>query len=172
LGGSLGAAVALQWAGIDSRVKAVVAVASFAELNSELQFFYKVHGVTPLQQFLVEASAQREGRFKIDDVSPLAAVKKIDTPILFAHGRQDDIVPVDESRRLFHAARGPVALQEVNARHMNIREKLGRPFLDKAIDWMNTYASSEAHPQSPPPWVARLPSRHLPVAPETVTSVK
>jgi uncharacterized protein len=173
LGGSLGAAVALQWAGIDSRVKAVVAVASFAELSSEMQFFYKVHHVSPLQAFLVEASAQREGRFKIDDVSPLAAVKKIDTPILLAHGRQDDIVPIDESRRLFHAARGPVALQEVNAKHMNIREKLGRPFLDKAIDWMNTYASSEAHPQSPPAWVARLPNRHLPVAaPETITSVK
>lgn len=175
LGGSLGAAVALQWAGIDPRVKAVVAVAPFAELSSELQFFYKVHGVTAWQAFLVEAAAQREGRFRIDDVSPLAAVGNMETPILLAHGRQDDMVPVTESRRLFHAARGPVALQEVNAKHMDIREKLGVSFLNKAVDWMNLYVPVDARPQSPPAWVARLPNRNLPATaetPATVTSAK
>jgi dipeptidyl aminopeptidase/acylaminoacyl peptidase len=172
LGGSLGAAVALQWAGIDSRVKAVVAVAPFAELSSELKFFYKKHKVSALQAFVVEASAQREGRFKIDDVSPLAAVENMDTPVLLAHGRQDDMVPVGESRRLFRAARGPVALQEVDAKHMDIREKLGVPFLNKAIDWMNMYVPAGAQRKVPPAWVARLPNRHLPIASETVTSAK
>ncbi len=171
LGGSLGAAVALQWAGIDPRVKAVVAVAPFAELSSELQFFYRVHSVSSWQSFLVESAAQREGRFKINDVSPLAAVQSMDTPILLAHGRQDDIVPVSESRRLFHAARGPVALQEVDAKHMDIREALGRRFLNRAVDWMNTYVSPEGNPQSPPAWASRLPNRHLPVT-EAVTSAK
>jgi dipeptidyl aminopeptidase/acylaminoacyl peptidase len=171
LGGSLGAAVALQWAGIDPRVKAVVAVAPFAELSSEMKYFYKVHNVSMLQAFLIEAAAQREGRFDISDVSPLNAVEHIDTPILLAHGRQDDIVPVTESRRLFRAARGPVALEEVDGKHMNIREVLGRPFLNRAIEWMDTYVSTQSHPQSPPAWVAELPNRHLPVT-ETVTSVK
>jgi dipeptidyl aminopeptidase/acylaminoacyl peptidase len=171
LGGSLGAAIALQWAGIDPRVKAVVAVAPFAELSSEMKFFYKVHNVSMLQAFLIEAAAQREGRFDIADVSPLNAVEHIDTPILLAHGRQDDIIPVTESRRLFRAARGPVALEEVDGKHMNIREVLGRPFLNRAIEWMDTYVSTEAHPQSPPAWVAELPNRHLPMT-ETVTSVK
>jgi dipeptidyl aminopeptidase/acylaminoacyl peptidase len=171
LGGSLGAAIALQWAGIDPRVKAVVAVAPFAELSSEMKFFYKVHNVSMLQAFLIEAAAQREGRFDIADVSPLNAVEHIDTPILLAHGRQDDIIPVTESRRLFRAARGPVALEEVDGKHMNIREVLGRPFLNRAIEWMDTYVSTEAHPQSPPAWVAQLPNRHLPMT-ETVTSVK
>lgn len=161
LGGSLGAAVALQWAGIDPRVKAVVAVAPFAELSSELQFFYRVHHVSPLQAFLVEAAAQREGRFRIDDVSPLAAIQNMDTPVLLAHGRQDDIVPVSESRRLFYAARGPVAIQEVNGKHMDIREKLGRPFLNKAIDWMDLYVAQEHAKQTLPAWVARLPNRNL-----------
>ncbi len=95
----------------------------------------------------------------------------MDTPILLAHGRQDDIVPVSESRRLFHAARGPVALQEVDAKHMDIREALGRRFLNRAVDWMNTYVSPEGNPQSPPAWASRLPNRHLPVT-EAVTSAK
>jgi dipeptidyl aminopeptidase/acylaminoacyl peptidase len=171
LGGSLGAAIALQWAGIDPRVKAVVAVAPFAELSSEMQFFYETHHVSLLQRFLIEAAAQREGRFQISEVSPLDAVENIDTPILLAHGRQDDIVPITESRRLFHAARGPVALEEVDGKHMNIREALGKPFLKRAIEWMDTYVAVNAHPQSPPAWVVGLPSRNFPTT-AMVTSVK
>jgi alpha-beta hydrolase superfamily lysophospholipase len=171
LGGSLGAAIALQWAGIDPRVKAVVAVAPFAELSSEMDFFYQVHHVSILQAFLIEAAAQREGRFDIADVSPLKAVMSIDTPILLAHGREDDIVPVTESRRLFRAARGPVAIEEVEAKHMNIREVLGKPFLERAIEWMDTYVPAAAHPRTPPPWLAQLPNRNLP-ATETVTALE
>jgi dipeptidyl aminopeptidase/acylaminoacyl peptidase len=171
LGGSLGAAIALQWAGIDPRVKSVVAVAPFAELSSEMKFFYKVHHVSILQAFLIEAAAQREGRFDISDVSPLDAVKRVNTPVLLAHGREDDIVPVTESRRLFRAARGPVALEEVDAKHMNIREVLGRPFLNRAIQWMDTYVPAEAHPKRPPAWVAQLPTRNLPPT-DTVTAME
>jgi len=162
LGGSLGAAIGLQWAGIDPRVRAVVAVASFAELGSEMQYFYRAHHVSLLQQILVEAAAQREGRFQISDVSPLAAIESMNTPVLLAHGRQDDIVPIDESRRLYYAARGPVVLEEVDGKHMNIRQALGREFLNRAIDWMDTYVPPEAHPQMPPDWARRLPNRNLP----------
>jgi dipeptidyl aminopeptidase/acylaminoacyl peptidase len=164
LGGSLGAAVALQWAGIDSRVKAVVAVAPFAELRSEMEYFYRAHDISPLKAFLLETAAQSEGRFSINEVSPLAAVRSIHTPILFAHGRQDDIIPINESRRLFEAARGPVALEEVDGKHMNIREALGEKFLYRAIDWMDTYVSTEPHPRWPAPWVAELPNRNIPTA--------
>jgi hypothetical protein len=55
---------------------------------------------------------------------------------------------------------------------MDIREKLGAAFLNKAIDWMNMYVPADARPQSPPAWVARLPNRNLPATAETVTSAK
>jgi len=162
LGGSLGAAVALQWAGIDPRVKAVVAVASFAELSSELRFFYHTHRVTPLQAMLVENAAQVEGRFGIEQVSPITTVRTINVPVLLAHGRQDDIVPVTESERLFDAARGPVALQEVDARHMNIREALGREFLQRAVEWLDAYVPGDASQRHPPAWAFQLLNRNLP----------
>lgn len=161
LGGSLGAAVAIQWAGIDPRVKAVVAVASFAELRSELEFFCSTHDISPIKAFLVEIAAQIEGHFSINDVSPLATVRNMETPLLLAHGRQDDIVPVSESRRLFEAARGPVALEEVDGKHMNIREALGKKFLRRAIDWVDTYVSADGHPQSPSAWIGQLPNRNF-----------
>jgi uncharacterized protein len=164
LGGSLGGAVSIQWAAIDPRIKAVVAVAPFAELRTAMQFFYKEHHVTPLQAFLLEASAQREGRFKINDVSPLAAIAKMNKPVLLAHGVNDDIVPVSESRRLFAAARGPVALQEVNGKHMDIKEVLGKAFMNRSIEWMDTYVSPTASVRCAPDWVAELPNRNMPAS--------
>ena len=163
LGGSLGAATAIQWAGIDPRVKAVVAVAPFAELRNELDFMYRQHNVGPIKAALLESAAQEVGRFRIEDVAPIAAVRTMDTPILLAHGKNDDIIPVIESRRLFLAARGPVVYQEVKAKHMDIREVLGAAFLDKAVDWMDTYipASPGQRAKSLPTWIAKLPSRHI-----------
>ncbi|HEY7117035.1 MAG TPA: alpha/beta fold hydrolase [Tepidisphaeraceae bacterium] len=162
LGGSLGAATALQWAGIDPRVKAVVAVAPFADLRDELTFMYRAHNIGMIKAALLESAAQEAGQFKIADVSPIRAVRTIETPILLAHGRNDDIIPISESRRLFEEARGPVAFQEVEAKHMDIRAALGEPFMRRAIEWMDTYASSKPHPQTPPAWVSELPNRHLP----------
>jgi uncharacterized protein len=164
LGGSLGAAVALQWAGIDPRVKTVIAVASFADLNSELDYMYRANNVNAFKAFLLESAAQREGQFRIKDVSPIAAVQSMQTPILLAHGRQDDIIPVAESRRLFEAARGPVALFELDARHMDIREKLGPKFTHVAVEWMDAYVNPAPHTDTPPTWVADLPTRHMPTA--------
>jgi hypothetical protein len=167
LGGSLGAATALQWAGIDPRVKAVVAVAPFADLRSELAFMYREHHVGPIKAAVLESAAQEVGRFRIEDVSPIAAVQAMDTPILLAHGTKDDIIPVGESRRLFLAARGPIVYQEVRgAHHMDIREKLGEKFLDRAVDWMDAYVAAPGvgtgRPKTAPPsWVSKLPSRHL-----------
>jgi hypothetical protein len=163
LGGSLGAAVGLQWAGIDPRVKTVIAVAPFSDLRSELAFMYRANNVNGLKAALLESAAQREGRFRIDECSPIAAVQTVPIPVLLAHGRQDDIVPAEESRKLFAAARGPVALIEVDAKHMDIREVLGDKFLHLATEWMDTYVSPSAGPRATPPaWVAELPTRHMP----------
>lgn len=171
IGGSLGAAVALQWAGIDPRVKTVIAVAPFSDLNSELDYMYRANRVDRFKAFLLESAAQREGQFRIRDVSPVAAVQTIQTPILLAHGRQDDIIPVAESRKLFDAARGPVALFEVDAKHMDIREKLGDKFMHLAVEWMDAYVNPTPRTDTPPTWVADLPTRHMPTN-STVTMGK
>ena len=112
---------------------------------------------------MLESAAQEVGRFRIEDVAPIAAVRAMDTPILLAHGKNDDIIPVIESRRLFLAARGPVVYQEVAAKHMDIREVLGPAFMEKAVDWMDTYIPSATgrRTKSTPAWVAQLPSRHI-----------
>lgn len=167
MGASMGAATALQWAGVDPRIHAVVAVAPFAELRSELDHLYRAHKVDWFKAIVLEASAQHEAQFQIKDVAPIESIQNISTPILLAHGVNDDIVPVTESRRLFQAARGPVAYHETVAKHTDIRSALGDDFLIRCVDWMNAYIPDDAA-RLPPQWVTSLPSRNLPEAPQRV----
>lgn len=169
MGASMGAATALQWAGVDPRIQAVIAVAAFAELRSELDHLYRAHKVDWLKAMVVEASAQHEAQFQIKDVSPIESIRQITTPILLAHGVNDDIVPVNESRRLFKAARGPVAYQEADAKHTDIRCALGDDFLIRCVEWMNAYVPDDAT-RFPPQWVTSVPSRNLVEMPERVVA--
>jgi dipeptidyl aminopeptidase/acylaminoacyl peptidase len=160
LGGSLGAAVAIQWAAIDSRVKAVVAVAPFADLRTELNYLYSKFDIGKLKQRIVESAAQEAARFRIPDVSPLKSIGEIDTPIYLAHGWNDDIIPSSESRRLFYAAKGPVVLETVESNHIKIREALGRKFMKRSVEWMDVYLSGRLAITAPT-WVSEYANRNF-----------
>jgi dipeptidyl aminopeptidase/acylaminoacyl peptidase len=160
MGGSLGAAVAIQWAAIDRRIQAVIAVAPFAELRSELNHLYTKYEIGKLKQAIVESAAQEAGRFRIPDVSPLKSIGQIDTPIYLAHGWNDDIVPASESRRLFHAAKGPVVLQTVESDHAKIREALGRKFMKRSVEWMDMYVSGRKA-STAPVWIGEFAHRNF-----------
>lgn len=109
IGGSLGAAVALQAAAEDSRVHAVVAVETFSDLRTvatERAPFFFTPGVTARAFQL----AEQQGHFSVDDVSPVAAAPKIAVPVLLIHGDADVDTPADHSRRVFAALHAPKRL--------------------------------------------------------------
>jgi pimeloyl-ACP methyl ester carboxylesterase len=106
IGFSLGAAVALQAAAGDARIKAVIAVSSFSDLRtvgSERAPFFASRGN------IAEAfqMAEREGKFRVDDVSPVAAAPRIAAPVLLVHGERDDETPAAHSQRIFAALPAP-----------------------------------------------------------------
>lgn len=88
LGTSLGAAVALQEAADDPRVRVVVSAETFADLRSI---------ATERAPFFLTASAIREGfaiaeqraRFAVESVSPERAAERIRVPVLLIHGDRD-----------------------------------------------------------------------------------
>jgi hypothetical protein len=109
MGGSLGAAVAIQGAVDDPRVSAVVAVETFSDLRTvatERAPFFFTRG-TVAQAFEV---AERQGHFDVDAVSPVVAAARIDVPVLVIHGDADRETPPDHSRRVFEALHGPKRL--------------------------------------------------------------
>lgn len=102
LGHSMGAAVALQAAAGEARVAAVVAVATISDLRTaatERAPFFASRG--QIEEAL--RIAERDGKFKVDEVSPVAAARDIRAPVLIIHGEQDDETPADHARRVFQA---------------------------------------------------------------------
>jgi len=105
VGASLGAAVALQAAADDPRVVAVVAAATFSDLERiarDRAPWFASEG--QIQQAL--AIVGREGGFPIAAASPVGAAPRVHAPVLLVHGAADRETRPEHSRRIFAALGG------------------------------------------------------------------
>ncbi|MBI3131010.1 MAG: alpha/beta fold hydrolase [Acidobacteria bacterium] len=108
LGVSLGASVALQWAGADDRLATVVALEAFADPRRAMSTM--VHNFPPFRRKLWWASeatleialdeAPKYAGFRWADVDVPKSVQAIPGPILFIHGAEDAMVPSEHSQVL------------------------------------------------------------------------
>ncbi len=102
MGSSLGAAVALQEAADDARVRVVVAAETFSDLRTvaieRAPFVFTQDTIR--KAFLL---AEERGHFKVDEVSPERSAARITVPVLLIHGAADRETPADHSRRVFAA---------------------------------------------------------------------
>ena len=109
IGHSLGAAVALQHAAQDSRVKVVVAAESFADLRSvatdRAPFVFSRSSINAAIK-----RAEQDAGFVVDAVSPVEAAKAIRVPTLIIHGENDEATAPEHSRRIHAALPGPKRL--------------------------------------------------------------
>ncbi|HLF15459.1 MAG TPA: alpha/beta hydrolase, partial [Bacteroidota bacterium] len=108
-GTSMGAAVAIQAAAIDPRIRAVIAENSFATLRSIFDDYQKRMIKLPFHYLrnLVIKRSELTARFRANDVSPIEAVRNISIPILIIAGERDQLINADYSRRLYAAAVEP-----------------------------------------------------------------
>jgi hypothetical protein len=109
VGGSLGAAVALQTAAVDSRIRAIVAAETFSDLRSTVRdrapFFFTENAIQ--RAFSL---AEQRGKFQVDAVSPMIAAADITAAVLLIHGALDRETPPEHSQRVFDALQGPKRL--------------------------------------------------------------
>jgi len=109
LGFSMGAAIALQEAADDRRIAAIVAVSPFSDLRTaaaERAPFFASKG-NLADAFKI---AETDGKFRADDVSPMAAAAHVSAPTLIVHGDHDDETPPDHAQRIFAALHEPKRL--------------------------------------------------------------
>jgi len=110
MGVSYGAATAIEWAAIEPRVKAVVAVAPFASLREVVPLYFRrmfPRASRLVPSWLLNAVIARAGRlggFDPDQASPRAAITRTHAPILLIHGRADRHIPLAHSEALHAAA--------------------------------------------------------------------
>ena len=105
MGTSMGAAIALQAAAVDRRVGAVIAVSAFSDLRTaateRAPFFASKGNIAEAFRLAEEA-----GKFRVDDVSPMAAAAHVTAPTLVIHGGKDDETTPAHSQRIFAALQG------------------------------------------------------------------
>jgi hypothetical protein len=101
MGFSMGAAVALQAAPLDGRVRAVAALAPFSNLRMAATraapFWMRAGAVN--EAF---ALAEKEANFFVDDVAPVRA--QVNVPLLLVHGKRDGKLPAVNSEAILAAA--------------------------------------------------------------------
>src|SRR5271155_5882711 len=125
LGESMGAGIALQSAGADPRIEAVVAEASFASLREAAYDYAGLQKYPLLGKTLFAPGAwtmiyrgQSLAGFLASEVSPEKAVAARAFPVLLICDGADTTLPCRHTRRIYTAATGPKELWEVpNAFH-------------------------------------------------------
>jgi uncharacterized protein len=116
-GSSMGAAIALQAAGEDRRIRSVVAIATISDLRTAA--FERAPFIASRGN--IEAAlrlSEEQGHFRVDEVSPVAAAARITAPVLLIHGAEDPETPPAHSQRVYQALHGERRLLLVpHARH-------------------------------------------------------
>jgi fermentation-respiration switch protein FrsA (DUF1100 family) len=107
-GESMGASIAIQHAAIDSRTAFYIADCPYSDLKAELIYRLKKDWKLPpfpLLHITRLFAWLRDGlRFSL--VSPIRDVAKVETPILFIHGKEDKNIPMEMTLALYQAKPG------------------------------------------------------------------
>jgi alpha-beta hydrolase superfamily lysophospholipase len=119
-GESMGAAIALQSAGYDSRIAAVVAEAPFANLQEAAYDYAGLRQFPWLGKTLLAPGAwllvfrgQQAAGFPSGEVSPERAVAERAFPVFLICDEADHALPCRHSEMIYKAARGPKELWRV-----------------------------------------------------------
>jgi uncharacterized protein len=99
MGTSYGAATAIEWAGVDPRIGAVVAIAPFASLRAVVPGYAPVPLPTSFVDGCIERAGIRAG-FDPELASPMMAIAKTKAPVLLVHGKEDGRIPFWHSERI------------------------------------------------------------------------
>ena len=134
LGFSTGAATAIQWAGRDPRLEAVVAVAPFEKI---IDVSYYVKALFP--RFFLErviAQGARESGFDPSEGAAGAWIDKTRALILILHGTNDRRVDPDSSKALFERApKGSERILLENETHASSLKDANEAGRKKAREW-------------------------------------
>ena len=165
LGESMGAAIALQSAGVEPRIEAVVAESAFRDLN-EVSYDYAGLRFSPLlgkTLFRPAAAAavhaaEKEGGFRAEDVSPEKAVAARPFPVLLICGLRDHNIPPRHSKAIYKAAIGAKELWLVpGAGHTQALGTAPQEFERRVVEFLEKiHAGKQRWGQSGPALLAAV----------------
>ncbi len=138
----MGAAVAIQTAAIDKRIKAVVAENSFSTLRKIFDDYQKRIIKIPFHYLrnLVIKRSEVLANFKARDVSPMQSIADVHIPILFVYAKLDKHINYKYSIQLYENTDHPKELFPIDkAEHNNTWEVGGKVYHEKLLEFFNKY---------------------------------
>ena len=137
LGISYGGAVATQALGQEPRLRCGVILSSFCRLEdvARAQMRLMTGGCNDWVFHRVLAKGESLAGFRVGDVQPTEAARKITQPVLVIHGAHDNLCPVADARQLFEhiASKDKEWFAAEHADHFGILESSDRPEIDRRI---------------------------------------
>jgi len=138
-GTSMGAAVAIQGAATDKRIRAVIAENSFATLRTIFDDYQRRMVKLPfhyLRNLVIKRSEIAAG-FQANAVSPVEAVGKIGIPLLIIVAEEDHLIKSEYSYRLYAAAKEPKELFSISgASHSDTWDVAGAEYEKRILDFL------------------------------------
>ncbi len=135
LGIGAGAAIALQAANMDLRIKVVIAQSPFNNLYNFVQTYAdeKWGVLNPVLFPLVKKHLEDNLKFELNSVDIVQIAKKLTIPCLFIVGTADKIVKTKDTRAVFDAC---ISMKKQywpvrNATHYTIEESAGTAYYDR-----------------------------------------
>ena len=145
-GTSMGAAVAIQVAAIDTRVVALVAESGFATLRTIFDDYQKRMIMLPwhyLRNIVIRRS-EHLAHFKASAVSPLEAVTRVHVPVFILHGTADTLIDARYSSMVFARANEPKELWLIaGAKHNNMADMGGEEYRRRVLGFFATHLGGQ-----------------------------
>ena len=101
-GQSMGAAIAVQYAAVDPRCRAVMAVAPYTDMRAAAKRFVPFMNAKKFEEVVVRGGELAD--FDPDEASAIRAAAELKAPLLVVHGRIDAIVPHSHGVAVYNAA--------------------------------------------------------------------
>jgi len=138
VGHSMGGAVGVLSASQDNRIKLLVSLAGMVETKAFAQ--REFGDVTPDKGFMWDEPTCPLSQAYMDDLTQINTVvdcaSKISVPWLLVHGTEDDVVPIEDSQKIYAQANEPKELFTIeDANHVFSDDSLN-PMVEKVVDWI------------------------------------
>jgi dipeptidyl aminopeptidase/acylaminoacyl peptidase len=152
---SYGATTSIHLAAIDHRIQAVVAVEPFSTAREEVPHFARV--VAPGVGLLIpdqtyQESLDEAGRlahYDPDEADAVRAIQRTSAPVLIMHGKNDLVVPHEQSERLHAAAPDHTELELIPyLGHVGLWADPGGHVAKRARDWFDRWIAEPSPPAS------------------------
>lgn len=142
IGFSMGAAVAIQSAPLDTNIKAMVLQNPYKDLRSATRDYGRktLSVLSDIMFPLVVKSTEKQAKFKLSEVDMVRDIKKVHIPTLFILSENDSDVPFARSHYVYMNANTPKTLWKVpDAQHFNILHLAAKTYFAKTDSFLKKH---------------------------------